>query len=79
MPDGKIWTITTSPRRPLLDIARDLTSAGFKVEKILNEIGIITGRLGTATVEELRAVPDVEDVSPSIEVDIGPPGAKTTW
>lgn len=65
--------ITTSGKRSIKDVARDLKDAGFDVEQVLEEINVVTGK-GSAP-DKLRSVKDVVDVSEDTPVDIGPPGA----
>ena len=69
------WIITTSDERPITDIARDLTRAGFKPAHILTEIGSITGSAAPDIVARLRTIPGVIDVSPDAVIDIGLPDA----
>ena len=75
MPQPKEWIVTTSSTRPLAEVARELAQAGFKVEQVLDETGIVTGRGSAAVASKLRKVPGVVDVSPSGPIDIGPPDA----
>jgi len=67
--------ITVSGDRPIHEVAADLKKAGFDVEQVLDAIGSITGSADPGTVESLRQVPGVADVSADYPVDIGPPGA----
>lgn len=78
MAENKIWVVTTSGNRKLSDVTKDLTEAGFTAEQVLDEIGCIIGTADEATVERLRAVPGVADVSPDTPIDIGPPDAHVT-
>lgn len=64
--------ITTSGKRSIHDVARDLKDAGFEVDQVLDSINVVTGK-GDAG--KLRSVPDVVDVSGDNPVDIGPPDA----
>ena len=79
MADKKKWVVTTSAGRPLAEIAKDLTDAGFAVGQTLEEIGIITGSSDESAVEKARRVPGVSDIAPETEIDIGPPGSPDTW
>ena len=79
MAGRKGWIVTTSGDRPLADVARDLRARGFVVEQELDEIGCITGGASEGTVDRLRAIPGVADVSPDDAIDIGPPGGEMTW
>ena len=73
MAKGKKWIVTTSGNRSLKDIKKELTDAGFGVDQVLDDIGVITGTADDA--ERMRKISGVSDVSPDHEVDIGPPDA----
>ena len=75
MAKGKKWIVTTSGKGSLSDVRKKLTESGFKVDKVLDEIGVITGTSNDDDVERLRKVAGVADVSPDEQVDIGPPDA----
>ena len=79
MSKSKVWIITTSGDRPIVDIAKDLADAGLIGGQILAEIGSITGSAGDKVVAKLRKVPGVIDVSPDTPVDVGPPDSPDTW
>ncbi len=79
MPDSKRWIVTTSPDRPMTEIAADLGAAGFAVADVLEEVGSITGAAAQDTVEKLRSIRGVVDVAPDVPVDIGPPDSPGTW
>jgi hypothetical protein len=59
----------------MADVTRDLKAEGFKVEQVLNEIGVVTGSAASSSAAKLRKVAGVTDVSADHPVDIGPPGA----
>ena len=67
--------ITTSGDRPIDEVAGDLKAAGFDVDQVLEQIGSITGSAHPDSLEHLRGVAGVSDVSPDYPNDIGPPGA----
>ena len=67
--------VTTSGKRSIHDIARDLKDAGFEVDQVLDSINVVTGK-GDAG--KLRSVADVVDVSSDNPVDIGPPGSSVS-
>jgi hypothetical protein len=67
--------ITTSGKRSIHEVARDLKDAGFEVEQVLDSINVVTGK-GDAG--KLRSVQDVVDVSGNNPVDIGPPGSSVS-
>jgi hypothetical protein len=73
------WVVTTSGDRPVADIAKDLSAAGFAVEQTLDQIGIITGKSDHKTIGKVRAVRGVADIAPETTVDIGPPNSRETW
>ena len=71
--------VTASAERPIGDVAKDLTKAGFKVSQVLGEIGSIIGSCEPQHLKKLRAIRGVSDVSLSGSVDIGPPDSPKTW
>ncbi len=74
------WVVTTSSKRPLADVARDLTAAGFEIDQTMDQMGVFTGKSEKKAVEKLRRVPGVTDVSPEPPpADVGPPGSDDTW
>ena len=75
--DTKKWVVTASG--DLDDVKRKLTQAGFNVDQVLREIGIITGSASAEVAKRARSISGVTDVSPDSPVDIGPPDAPTTW
>lgn len=79
MPESKQWIVTTSPDRPMTEIAKDVGDAGFSVGQVLEEVGIITGAAGPETVSKLRSIKGVVDISPDVPVEIGPPDSPDTW
>jgi hypothetical protein len=78
MPEKKSLVITTSGKRSVHDVARDLKDAGFDVEDVLDAINVVTGKASADQKDKLRSVSDVVDVSDDTPVDIGPPDAKIT-
>ena len=80
MAEKKNWTVTISADRPIRDVAKDLKKAGFTVGQVLEDIGVITGRSDDETVKKkVRSIKGVKDVSPELQVDIGPPDKPETW
>jgi len=75
MTKGKRWIVTTTGKGSLEDVKKNLTRSGFSVDKVLGEIGVITGTSKDDDVERFRSVDGVADVSPDEDVDIGPPDA----
>jgi hypothetical protein len=75
----KRWIITTGGDRPIREIARDLARAGLKGGKVLELVGSITGTANDTAIAKIRSVRGVVEVSPDIEIDIGPPDSKESW
>jgi len=76
MSESKKWVVTMSGDRSLSEVEQDLTGAGFVVDQVLNEIGIITGTASEDVADDLRAISGVADVSPEPPpINIGPPDA----
>jgi hypothetical protein len=79
MPDTKRWVVTTSGDRSLRDVEKNLVEAGFTVDEVFDEIGVINGTADEEVAEQLRAIPTVVDVSPEDVIDIGPPDKPVSW
>ena len=79
MPQTKRLIITTSGERAVNDVAEDLRAAGFAVDRVLDEIGCITGAGDEKAVAKARKIRGVTDVSPDEQIDIGPPDSPETW
>ena len=75
----KTWVVTTSRDRPLADIAKDLSRAGFAIDQTLEQIGVFTGKSDDKAVGKARAIRGVADVSPDQPINIGPPNSRDTW
>lgn len=69
----KAFVVTTSADRPLARIAGDLSDLGFRVDRILEEIGVIVITGDAAAAQRIRTIPGIADVAPATEIDIGPP------
>ena len=67
--------ITVSSERSIHEVASDLQKAGLEVDQVLEFIGSVTGSAAAQSVEQLRRVRGVTDVSADHPVDVGPPGA----
>ena len=66
--------VVTSGERPIEQVAKDLESAGFKVNQVLHGIGQLTGSAHPELKKSLRSIPGVADVSDTHEdFNIGPP------
>ena len=75
----KRWTIVASGDHALSEVAAHVREAGFTVEQVLSEIGCITGAANDEVASKLRSLPGVAAVEPELGIDVGPPGASTTW
>ena len=75
----KTWIVTTSPGRPIDEVARDLAKAGLGRRQVLKEIGSIVGSANDDAVARMRSVRGVAAVEPETPIDIGPPDSPTTW
>ena len=75
------WIVTTSGKRPIDQVVKDLRAKGFAPDgKPLGEIGIIVGSAGHHAVDKLRKVAGVQDISPEApDADVGPPNSGDTW
>ena len=71
----KPLVITLSGDRAIHEVADDLRAAGLHVDQVLEAIGTVTGSADAKSVEGLRKIKGVADVSPDHSIDIGPPGA----
>lgn len=79
MPETRRWVVTASGDRPLDELEKDLTQAGFTVVQTMEAIGCIVGTIGEEDADRVKAIPGVADVSPDEIVSIGPPGSDTVW
>jgi hypothetical protein len=79
MAENKKWIVTTSGKRPIDEVVRDLKSAGFSVDQVLTEIGCVTGSADNDAVQKIRSIPGIQDISPESGIDIGPPDSDITW
>jgi hypothetical protein len=75
----KRWIVTTSGDRPVADVKRDLTEAGFSVTDVMDAIGCIGGSASDDVIRRIRSLPGVTDVSPDAAIDVGPPDDPETW
>jgi hypothetical protein len=62
MPDDKRWIVTTSSRRPLADIAKELMDAGFSIDS-MERLGRITGQATEEALARLQQISGVVDVT----------------
>jgi hypothetical protein len=79
MSKGKGWIVTISGNRPIGDVARDLTRAGLKVDRVNEQISSISGTGDSRLKSKLKAIKGVADVTPDTPIDIGPPGSSKSW
>lgn len=73
MANEKRWIVTLADGSALADVRRRLTDAGFDVDQVLEEIGVVTGQGDDEVAAKLREIEAVEDVSPEGAIGIGPP------
>ena len=68
-----------SDNRSAGDVARDLKSAGFEVDQVLEGINQVTGRAAPHLKKRLESVKGVKKVQQMHkDFDIGPPGSKVS-
>ena len=80
MPAKKRWIITISGDRSMKAVKKDIIPLGFDIDKVLSEIGCITGSAAESVAKKLRNISGIADVSPEGgAIDIGPPDAPVTW
>ena len=80
MPAKKRWIITISGDRTINAIKKDIIPLGFEIDKVLSEIGCITGSAADTVAKKLRTISGIAYVSPEGgAIDIGPPDAPVTW
>ncbi len=73
------WTVTLSQSAALAQVEHDLRQAGFEIESVLGEIGVITGSAASEVAEKVADLPGVADITREGRIDIGPPGSGDTW
>lgn len=73
MGKNKRWILTTDSERPIREITKELTAAGFKVGQVHEHIGSVVVAADDDAVPKLKKVRGVVDVSPDSPIDIGPP------
>ena len=79
MAEFRRWVVTISPDRPITQVVNDLRGVGFTIGRVLEEVGCVTGTGADDTVEKVRNIAGVVDVSPDVPIDIGPPDSPVTW
>ena len=73
MSRSRRWIVTLAEGASAAELRTRLDSAGFEVDQVLDEIGVVTGRGDDAVAAQVREIDGVEDVSPEGEIGIGPP------
>lgn len=73
MAGSRRWIVTLTDGAKAGEVRLRLSAAGFDVEQVLEEIGVVTGRGDESVAEQLRQLSDVEDVSPEGEIGVAPP------
>ncbi len=79
MSERQRWVVTTSPERPIEEVARELADHGFMVGDILDAIGCITGAAERGTIDALLAIEGVDAIEPDVDVDLPPGEEGPTW
>jgi hypothetical protein len=74
-PEKQPFVVTLSGSRPPHDVAAELKKQGFDVGEVLEAIGVVTGHAPAASLDAMRKLSGVADISKDHPVDIGPPGA----
>ena len=67
--------VTVSADHAMGDVVKGLKAAGLKVDQVLDAINVVTGTSQIKSLEKLRRIVGVVDVSSDHDVNIGPPGA----
>lgn len=67
------WVVTLAPETSVRAAKTALTKAGLRIDQVLSEIGVVTGRGTAALGQSLRGIPGVVDVAEQPAIDIGPP------
>lgn len=75
----ELWIVTISSDQSISEIATRLSAEGLTIRDVLEEIGCITGSADNVTAERLKQIQGVVDIAPDIQIDMGPPGADSTW
>ena len=68
-------TVTLKPQADVASVAKMLTASGLEVSDIFEAINVIHGRATASLQSKLAKVQGVSDVSPTLGVGVGPPGA----
>lgn len=73
MARSKRWIVTLAEGAEVGDVSPRLSAAGFEIDEVLQEIGVVTGRGEDSVARELRRLSGVEDVSEEGEIGVAPP------
>ena len=73
------WVVTTSGSRPIGKVRDDLEKAGFSIDQVLEEIGVLLGSADEVAAAAAQELDGVADISAEGEIDIGPPDSPVTW
>ncbi len=79
MAKKKNWIVTIKEEGSLPEVQKQIEEKGFTVDQVLDQIGCLTGSASEEVADQVRKIPEVEDVSPDFSIDIGPPDAPVTW
>ena len=73
------WVVTASADRPMAEIAKELSAAGFAIEQSLDQMGVFTGKSDDSAAKKVRGIRGVTNVAPIPSAHVGPPGSDETW
>jgi hypothetical protein len=79
MAEVRALNITTSGSHSIKQVAKELEKAGLRNHQVLDAIGVITGSADEDTIEKLRGIEGVADISSDVAIEIGPPDSDETW
>jgi len=75
MTSTPLWTVTIAPGTSIHEVAASLRDSGLTITDVFDAIGVINGHASNATLPKLQGVSGVVDVSPNLDINIGPPDA----
>jgi hypothetical protein len=73
------WIVTLAGDETPPKVVEALRAQGFKVDQVLEAVGVITGQASTETVERLRSLPSVQAIEPDQAIQLPDPDAEVTW
>jgi len=73
------WIVTIAPGRRIEKIVEELTQAGCSIRETLTEIGVVSVTCANKSIEQIRRIQGVADVSPDADIQIPSPDKPVTW